>query len=119
MSAELIQILTDDILNTLDGAGSDLSRSEIEEDGVWIAVEGSLDISALCNSILNSDWLAAHNAERDALRAWKANAQITLDYDKVQLDALASVIEATKAATKRGNLMTPTWVLDALNGTTK
>jgi len=57
--------------------------------------------------------------ERDRLRAWKINAQITLDYDKVQLDALADVIEATKAATKRGNLMTPPWVLDALNGTTK
>ena len=57
--------------------------------------------------------------ERDALLVWKANAQITLDYDKVQMDALADVIEATKAATKRGNLMTPQWVLDALNGTTK
>ena len=30
--------------------------------------------------------------ERDSLRAWKANAQITLDYDKVQLDALADDI---------------------------
>ena len=52
----------------------------------------------LADDILNSGWLAAHNEERDALRAWKVNAQITLDYDKVQLDALASVIEATKAA---------------------
>ena len=42
--------------------------------------------------------LDEHNVERDALRAWKVNAQITLDYDKVQLDALADVIEATKAA---------------------
>ena len=37
-------------------------------------------------------------AERDGLLAWKINAQITLDYDKVQLDALSDVIEATKAA---------------------
>ena len=44
------------------------------------------------------DEMKALRAERDALQAWKINAQITLDYDKVQLDALADVIEATKAA---------------------
>jgi len=56
------------------------------------------DPMQLAKWLLKSDWLDAHNEERDALRAWKVNAQITLDYDKVQLDALADVIEATKAA---------------------
>ena len=36
-------------------------------------------------------------AERDGLLAWKANAQITLDYDKVQLDALADVIDRLRS----------------------
>jgi hypothetical protein len=36
---------------------------------------------------------AALTAERDALAAWKANAQTTLDYDKAQMDGLVAQIE--------------------------
>jgi hypothetical protein len=40
--------------------------------------------------------LAIVRAERDALAAWKANAQITLDYDKAQMDGLAAVIDGVR-----------------------
>jgi hypothetical protein len=59
---ELTDLLAEDILNTEDGAGSDLDYSRVEEDGVWIAVRGNLDISALASTILR--W---HDAKVAAL----------------------------------------------------
>lgn len=46
-------LITEDILNTEDGAGSDLEFAEcIDSDGDWVEVRGSLDVSALTSSIL-------------------------------------------------------------------
>ena len=96
-------------------------RSEQERDFLLAGQVGLLRLIVQRDRLISAKQASLEISEtaRDALRDWKANAQITLEHDKVQLDALADVIEATKAATKRGNLMTPTWVLDALNGTTK
>ena len=63
MSTELAQIISDGIVNRVDGAGSDLSHAEVEEEGVWVSVEGNLDVSALSNTIIGSTWLANHDAE--------------------------------------------------------
>lgn len=41
-----------DILNTEDGAGSDLHLAEVYEESVWLTVEGNLDVAALTSTVL-------------------------------------------------------------------
>lgn len=45
--------LTDDITNRRDGAGSDLREAYVEDsEGIWIVVDGTLDVEALANTVL-------------------------------------------------------------------
>lgn len=46
--------LLDSILDRKTGAGSDLSRAEDDDDGVWVSVEGSLDVQQLAGVALDT-----------------------------------------------------------------
>ena len=48
----VLDAIVEDILNEKDGAGSDLQVACIEEEGVWLYVQGNLDVSALTNTIM-------------------------------------------------------------------
>ena len=47
---ELMDLIAEDILNTVDGAGSDLRC--VRRDDIWLEVDGALDIHALASTIL-------------------------------------------------------------------
>lgn len=49
---KIMELLVEDITNTTDGAGSDLSFvGDGLEGETWVFIEGYLDISALANTI--------------------------------------------------------------------
>jgi hypothetical protein len=56
---DLMEILAEDILNTVDGAGSDLRWAF--RDDIWIDVDGSIDLSALANTILAAGFVRKEN----------------------------------------------------------
>lgn len=49
---ELLRVITEDIMNREDGAGSDLTYVLAQDrDDTWLDLEGSLDVRALTNTV--------------------------------------------------------------------